>query len=209
MSLKFLLLSTMIHILLISGFIFNFANKPIKKISLEASLVIKNKKIVKQKDLLPKKNIEQASSVISKNTRELKIKPVLEQKNFLNDLEVLSKSFAEDIKKQETKNIQEQEIEYNYFDEIYAQIKNAFIIPPQLDTPAAFRLKTIVKLYLDESGKMLNVELYKTSSDNYFDEIVLAGVKKVQQFSPPPLHLQESLKKAGVVIELCPKNCLN
>lgn len=204
MLLRPLLISLFMHGLLIAVFIYFSQGKTVKKISLEASLVITNKKISKEKDLLPKK-ITQAKA----NVKPLAIKPITKTKNFLNDLEALSKSFEQDIKNQEDKSVQEQEVEFTYFDEIYANIKNSFTIPPQMDTPKAAKLKTIIKLYIDEEGKVINIELHKTSSDNYFDELVMAAVKKIHKFNSPPLHLQESLKYAGVVIELCPKDCVD
>jgi TonB family protein len=195
---------------LVACFILIFVNayeKP-KKITLEASLVFKNSK--KSKDLLPKKTMEKKIIVkeIAKKA-DKKEEKIAKKNNFLDELEVLSKSYEEDLAKKPTFNPEDELVNSTYFDEIYTLIKNSFFIPPHLNTPDALKLKSLLRITINAQGDTLKVVLEKSSGDDYFDQIVLSGTKKVTNFGPPPINLQESLSSVGILIELCPKNCEN
>ena len=195
--------------------IFMTAYEKPQKVTMEASLVFKNAK--KSKDLLPKKPILVKNNSLEKKIivkevakkEDKKEEKLVKKNNFLDELEVLSKSYEEDLAKKPSSTPEDESANATYFDEIYTLIKNSFSIPPHLDTPAALKLKSLLRLTINAQGDILNVALEKSSGDDYFDKTVLNGTKKVTNFGPPPINLQESLSSVGILIELCPKNCEN
>ena len=46
-------------------------------------------------------------------------------------------------------------------------------------------LNTVVKIYLDPNGYVINRELIKSSGDTRFDEIVLTAIDKASPFPKP------------------------
>jgi protein TonB len=59
-------------------------------------------------------------------------------------------------------------------------------------------------LRIGPAGELLDVSLTRPSGNELFDSAVIGAVKKAAPFSPPPEHLRDSLKKAGVAFVFTP-----
>ncbi len=69
-------------------------------------------------------------------------------------------------------------------------------IPPFFKRQQIERLKHRIQivLYLSNSGKLLRVELSKSSGDRRFDSAVLAAVKRAAPYPPPPEKIRALIK---------------
>ncbi len=220
-----LIISLVFHALLIavlsSGF--SFARK--QEVAISARLVFKTKK--KNKDLLPKKPKETKEQALKekqevkleKNSQDLakSLAPLVKEKavkaepkkteNYANTLAALSKSFAKDISASEEES--EDEGGEDYFDQIYTLLKSSFVIPPHLNGPKGERLQVVVRIFVAKDGRINKLDLEKSSGDDHFDKAVMDGARRVNNFGPVPIVLQDTLRERGLVVELCPFKCLN
>jgi TonB family protein len=206
----------------------SFKLKP-KDISISASLVFKNKK--KDKDLLPKKpkeaqKKEQAlkepekkpevkSQDLAKALPAVPIKaeklPTKEEKpakkdNFADTLAALSRNFAKDIKDEA---LEAEDGDDDYFSQIYSLLKSSFVVPPHLNGPKGEKLQVVLRIYVAPNGSIKKLDLETSSGDDHFDKAVMDGARRVNNFGPVPIFLQDTLKERGLVVELCPFKCLN
>jgi hypothetical protein len=230
-----LIVSLILHIslvlVLLSGVRWSWDHSRRNLVPIEARLVIKNQK---NKDYLPRKKKPMPSEQIIENKPEKKsdakpinTKPTSEEKaqkkeviakkapanaepDFMKNLASLSKSFANELSvPSETKEEERGEVvvEQSYFDQIYSLVKESFVVPSHLNGPQGQNLKTVLRLFFAPDGNLNNLDLLSSSGDDHFDKAVIEGTKRVNNFGPVPLFLQEAMQKRGVVVELCPITC--
>lgn len=137
-------------------------------------------------------------------------KVVKSKVDYTSELKKLSASFSEDLSKI-TKESAPEELsseDSTYFDQIYALIKESFILPPHIDGPQGHKLQAVIRLFLSDDGNLSKLDLERSSGDEHFDKAVLDGAKRVSNFGKVPLLLQNALSEKGVVVELCPFKCM-
>lgn len=195
---------------------------------LEAKMVFKGK--VRDKELLPRKryksaekSIEEAPKVekaikepvpkpevVSKEDGPLKVEEKAVKKDYASELRKLTQSFSDEIKPEKEELYEEfSDQDASYFDQIYALIKESFIVPPHVNGPAGQNLQADIRLFLQNDGSLLKVDLERSSGDTHFDKAVVDGAKRVTNFGKVPLLLQNALSQRGIVVELCPFKCGN
>lgn len=91
-----------------------------------------------------------------------------------------------------------------YFGLLNSVVRREYNVSDLIDEAERRRLKAEVALRIGLGGELLEVELTKPSGNLHFDSAVMGAVKKAAPFSPPPEHLRDSLKKAGVAISFTP-----
>lgn len=227
MSLKRALIASFFtHVLifccLASGFTWNF--QKIREQPIEAHLVMKDKN--REKDLLPKKKKQTESDTIApekappealEKANTAPKKPDLAAKNSsktpevtdnMRKLAALSQSFLQDLSKEDEPDPEDIASNDNsYFDQIYTLIKESFVLPPHIDGPSGRSLKAVLRIFLVADGSLLKVDLESSSTDEHFDKAVMDGTKRVNNFGPVPIFLQNMLRERGIVVELCPFKC--
>ncbi len=195
----------------------------------ETKMVFKAK--ARDKELLPRKKyksvekrVEEAPKVekavpvpepvakpdlAPKKEAELKAKKVEPPKqDYASELRKLTQSFSEEIKPEKEPLYEEfSDEDANYFDQIYALIKESFIVPPHVNGPAGKNLQADIRLFLFDDGSLLKLDLERSSGDEHFDNAVLDGAKRVSNFGKVPILLQNALSQRGIVVEMCPFKC--
>lgn len=195
---------------------------------LEAKMIFKAK--VRDKELLPRKRYKSADKTVEapkakEAEKEPVVKPLLEtketkdtvakkvekpKKDYASELRKLTQSFSEEIKPDE--KIVEEEFsdeDASYFDQIYALVKESFVVPPHINGPAGKNLQADIRLFLKDDGSLLRIELEHSSGDEHFDKAVLDGTKGVVSFGQVPILLQHALSQRGIVVEMCPFKCVS
>lgn len=218
---KSLLISVAGHLLLLLAMIIGdlLPSKP--PMMMTAEIVFKPGK-PRPKDFLPTKPIPKAHSQAKPVLEKPKVpeaekkalaEPILDKKPVLDKnseiLKNLSDSFSEELLS-EQKNAEEDEggVE-SYLDLVYSLIKQSFIVPSHLEGPLGENLKAKIRLYITPMGEIRSVNIEKPSKDKTFDAAVMEGIKRVNNFGPPPDSLKGTLNKKGILIELCPVKCQN
>lgn len=91
-----------------------------------------------------------------------------------------------------------------YFGLLNSVVKRNYDVSSTIDEAERRRLRAEVALRIGPGGELLGVELTKPSGNELFDSAVIGAVKKAAPYSPPPEHLRDSLKKAGVAFVFTP-----
>lgn len=135
------------------------------------------------------------------------VKPKID---YTSELKKLSASFSEDLSKISKESAPEDfsSEDSTYFDQIYALIKESFILPPHLDGPQGHKLQAVIRLFLLDDGSLSKLDLERSSGDEHFDKAVLDGAQRVSNFGKVPILLQNALSEKGVMVELCPFKCM-
>lgn len=190
--------------------------KPIK-----ASLVRLGKK--RDEALLPRK--EEPPPPAPKTVDVAAPKPVADNavkipdKNARPEIEAPKKSLA-DLMAAASKNAKPEELEgeadgdpngdsavqegERYYGLISSVIRRNYDVSNTIDEAERRRLKAAVAMRIDDSGKLLEVEITQSSGNELFDSAVIGAVKKAAPFTAPPEHLRKSLKKDGVALVFTP-----
>ncbi len=171
----------------------------------------KEEKVPPEKPLAPEPpKIAKAETPIPDKPVEKEALKVVKQKtDYTSKLRKLTQSFSEDLStdKKEPEPEDFSEEDSSYFDQIYALIKDSFIVPPHVNGPAGHKLQAVIRLYLFNDGSVSKLDLEHSSGDEHFDKAVLDGAKRVNNFGRVPILLQNALSERGVVVELCPFKC--
>lgn len=85
----------------------------------------------------------------------------------------------------------------NYLSQLDQHVKNFWILPEWL---AKGNYKAQVKIYLDEKGLLINVELIKSSGNPNYDDIVVETVKKAVPYPVPPEKFKQIVEISGMVL---------
>lgn len=189
--------------------------KPIK-----ASLVRLGKK--REETLLPRKEevpppAPKTAEVAPKPTADKAVK--IPDKNAKPEKEAPKKSLA-DMMAAASKNAKPEELEgeadgdpngdsavqegERYYGLITSVIRRNYDVSNTIDENERRRLKAAVAMRIDDSGKLLDVEITQSSGNELFDSAVIGAVKKAAPFTAPPEHLRKSLKKDGVALVFTP-----
>jgi hypothetical protein len=91
-----------------------------------------------------------------------------------------------------------------YFGLLNSVVKRNYDVSSTIDEAERRRLRAEVALRIGPAGELLDVSLTRPSGNELFDSAVIGAVKKAAPFSPPPEHLRDSLKKAGVAFVFTP-----
>lgn len=139
------------------------------------------------------------------------VKTSSSKKNFTDALKKLSARFSEDLASEKKDTTPEDFSEYDasYFDEVYARIKESFVVPPHINGPMGKKLQATLRLYILYDGTLGKVDLERSSGDEHFDKAVVDGTKRVTNFGRPPILLQNALADRGIVVDMCPFTCDN
>lgn len=124
-------------------------------------------------------------------------------------LKNLSDTFSEEILTDEKGNENDDGGVDNYIDLVYSLVKQSFIVPSHLEGPLGQDLKANIRVQISPSGDVKSVKLEEPSKDQSFDMAVIEGIKRVNNFGPPPDALKDTLNRKGILIELCPVKCKN
>lgn len=189
--------------------------KPIK-----ASLVRLGKK--REETLLPRKEeppppAPKVAEVAPKPTADTAVK--IPDKNAKPEKEAPKKSLA-DMMAAASKNAKPEELEgeadgdpngdsavqegERYYGLITSVIRRNYDVSNTIDESERRRLKAAVAMRIDDTGKLLDVEITQSSGNELFDSAVIGAVKKAAPFTAPPEHLRKSLKKDGVALVFTP-----
>lgn len=189
--------------------------KPIK-----ASLVRLGKK--REETLLPRKEeppppAPKVAEVAPKPTADTAVK--IPDKNAKREKEAPKKSLA-DMMAAASKNAKPEELEgeadgdpngdsavqegERYYGLITSVIRRNYDVSNTIDESERRRLKAAVAMRIDDTGKLLDVEITQSSGNELFDSAVIGAVKKAAPFTAPPEHLRKSLKKDGVALVFTP-----
>lgn len=221
MSKRALILSLVVHALLLAtlSFGFGFKLKP-KEVTISARLVMKSKK--KNKELLPKKPkaakaepekkldkpTEDLAKALEKPPKATGEKPAKQVENYADTLKALSRSFLEEVNAKSNDEPEDEGGE-DYFDQVYSLLKSSFVVPPHLNGPKGEKLQVTVRIYVAKDGSIKKLDLENSSGDDHFDKAVMDGARRVNNFGPVPIFLQDTLRERGILVELCPFKCLN
>jgi outer membrane biosynthesis protein TonB len=204
---------------------FNWSPKPAKSFTaLEAKLMLRDKK--RSPDLLPRKPVVKkplAQPLITtpapaqaqaQAKQDLLSKPKVEQKkieakkqDYAQELARLSESFAADLAVEAKDTDEIMQDDGSYFDQIYSLIKRSFVVPSHLNGPQGQNLQAVLRLFLSSDGHLARLELEHSSGDEQFDNAVMDGTRRVNNFGAVPIMLQAALSANGILIEMCPFKC--
>ncbi len=91
-----------------------------------------------------------------------------------------------------------------YYALLSTQVRRHYNVADTIPEAERLYLKARVKMRLTRAGEVVEASLSASSGNDLFDSSVVAAVKKASPFSPPPVHLRDSLQKSGVVLEFRP-----
>lgn len=131
-------------------------------------------------------------------------------KDFAKQLAAITKNFAKDVdtpKKELFDPDADAADSVSYFDQVYALIKESFVVPPHINGPEGQKLQAVVRIFLAADGTLTKLDLESSSGDEHFDKAVMDGTRRVNNFGAVPIFLQTALRERGIVVELCPFKC--
>lgn len=85
----------------------------------------------------------------------------------------------------------------NYQGDIDQHVKHYWSLPEWL---ARGNYSAQVKIFLDEQGLLLKVQMVKTSGNSSYDDIVIETVKKAVPYPPPPEKFKAVVSINGIVL---------
>jgi TonB family protein len=91
-----------------------------------------------------------------------------------------------------------------YYGVIKAAVRRYYDVSNTIAEAERIQLKADVIIRLDAEGNVIEVSLAKSSSNDVFNNAVIAAVKKAAPFGPPPAPLRGPLKKDGVQLRFTP-----
>jgi TonB family protein len=91
-----------------------------------------------------------------------------------------------------------------YFGIIKAAVRRNYNVSNTIPEAERIRLSADIVIRLDSEGGLVDVRVAKPSDNAFFNDEVLAAVKKAAPFGPPPPTLKGLLQKDGVQLRFTP-----
>jgi protein TonB len=91
-----------------------------------------------------------------------------------------------------------------YYGLLSSVVKRNYDVSNSIAEADRRRLRAVVTVRIAPSGELLDVKLSAPSGNELFDAAVVEAVKKAAQFTAPPAHLRDGLRKTGVPFEFTP-----
>lgn len=165
-------------------------------------------KIIKEKQSSEEKPPKKSNEAIIPIAEDIKKKPAKKNKDYTKALSTLSASFVKELAEMPEEEPEGEVMpDSSYFDQVYSLIKESFIVPPHLNGPSGQNLRAVIRIFLAFDGHLNKLLLINSSGDEHFDKAVTEGTKRVNNFGPVPVYLQDTLRDHGLLVELCPFKC--
>ena len=80
------------------------------------------------------------------------------------------------------------------------KVREYWSIPTIISEKERLYLRATVVIYLDSTGKLLKVEMEKSSGNNFFDNSLLSAIQQSNPFPPPPPAFAKRYQETGIGI---------
>jgi hypothetical protein len=85
-----------------------------------------------------------------------------------------------------------------YYQHLQAAVQNAWVVPTTIADDQLSLLKAQACIKIDESGKITDFRIVKSSTDERFDATLLEALRSIQQFEPPTPDVRDTVSNDGV-----------
>jgi colicin import membrane protein len=162
---------------------------------------------------IKEKKKELEPDAINLKAAKKKQSAALEKLKRLSALEAIEKEVSDDNKKKALEKIKQykgnvlssgtelsgiNQLQHdNYIAEVERQIRQNWALPEWLSHKD---LKAQVRVRFDENGNIISRDIYKSSGNPSFDEVVIATVEKSSPVPPPPAKFVRILSVEGILL---------
>ena len=87
-----------------------------------------------------------------------------------------------------------------YLTKIWGAIKARWEVPDLISSKERMFLKADVVIYIDASGKLIDIKFKKKSKNSLYDSAVEGTIKRAAPFPPPPPELADTYAEDGIEI---------
>ena len=97
----------------------------------------------------------------------------------------------------------QEDLQDSYTAQVAALIKQWYTLPAVLRHQQK-QLTAVMKLRINAQGKLVKVEIVRSSGKTMFDNGVLVTIRRIVLFGEPPLQLRRIIATAGFELEFAP-----